>query len=214
MKVTHKNAILCSQVEIQEQTFQHMSREIHDNIGQKLIVAKLHLNTYSSNAASIDPRIHDSIKILTETISDLSDLSRSMSSEQILNNGLIAALEEEVAYLRQTGKYVIELNVSGNFFGTDKSAELVLLRIVQEALNNVIKHSNASRITIEFAYDNAGAELTITDNGCGFLITKKNESGIGLANMKKRAMIIGGNCTITSKPGEGTSLMIKIPAND
>ena len=115
LKVAHENELLQSQLEIQEQTFQNISREIHDNIGQKLSLAKLNLNTLSfwdTNKAIL--QVNDSVNMISESINDLSDISRSMSSEIILNNGLVKALEIETTQLEKSGLFKITLKVSGN----------------------------------------------------------------------------------------------------
>ena len=115
LNVSHQNALLQSRIEIQEQTFQNISREIHDNIGQKLTLAKLHLNTLNfTNSDNTIMQVNDSVNIISEAINDLSDMSRSMSSEIILNNGLIKALELEAAQLTKSGIFKTNFSVTGN----------------------------------------------------------------------------------------------------
>jgi len=215
LKDAHQNNLLKSQLEIQEQTFQNISREIHDNIGQKLTLAKLHLNTLDVkqiNGHYI--KVKNAIEMIGEAINDLSDISRSMSSELVLQNGLIKALEFEVSQLSKLGLYKINLFVSTNTVFLDAHTELVLFRIVQEALNNVIKHSFASVINISINFDNNELELQIKDDGTGFLQENNTEHGIGLGNMSKRAKMLGGECSISTGSGQGTIIMIKIPIND
>src|SRR5690349_4385008 len=144
LKVSHQNSLLQSQLEIQEQTFQNISREIHDNIGQKLTLAKLHLNTLGyDDIEKTTIQVNDSVTMISEAINDLSDLSRSMNSEIILNNGLIKALEFEAVQITKSGKYKISFSATGNPVFLDANTELVLFRIVQEALTNIIKHACA-----------------------------------------------------------------------
>jgi len=127
LKASHENAMLQSQLEIQEQTFQNISQEIHDNIGQKLTLAKLHLNTLDmEDAANALLQIQDSVKMIGETINDLSDISRSLSSEIILNNGFIKALEFEVNQLNKTRLYNIKLSVTGDSIFMEAQKELLL----------------------------------------------------------------------------------------
>ena len=211
LKESHQNALLQSQLEIQEQTFQNISREIHDNIGQKLTLAKLHLNTleYINNNKTIS-QVNDSINMISEAISDLSDLSHSMSSEIIFNNGLIKALDSEVALLSKSGIYKIGFSVTGNPIFMDANTELVLFRIVQEALNNIVKHSDASQINIHLYYDTFLLTMEINDNGKGF-DAEKQQTGTGLQNLKKRAAILKGNLNISSSKNIGTKIKIDIP---
>ena len=211
LNTSHENALLLSQLEIQEQTFQHISREMHDNIGQKLTLAKLYLNTLKyQDGNKTMMQINDTINIMSEAISDLSNISRSMSCEIILNNGLIKALEYEFAQLEKPGKYKINFSVRGNpvFLKTD--TELLLFRITQEALNNIIKHADASQIYITLDYNDFLLSMTITDNGKGF-DSGLPITGTGIQNIKKRVAILKGCVNISSKKESGTQIKIEIP---
>ncbi|HAO46191.1 MAG TPA: hypothetical protein DCQ97_04655 [Chitinophagaceae bacterium] len=211
LKISHQNTLLQSQLEIQEQTFQNISREIHDSIGQKLTLAKLHLNTLDhSQGNGIAARIMDSVEMITEVINDLSDISKSMNSEIILNNGLIKALEFEASQLLKSGRYAIDFSVSGSPVFLAANSELVLFRIAQEALTNIIKHAEATEIKIRLHYNSNGITLIIEDNGKGFKSTEIN-FGTGLSNMKKRAGTLNGKLTTHSTPHTCTQIIIEIP---
>ena len=211
LKTSHENILLQSQLEIQEQTFQNISREIHDNIGQKLTLAKLYLNTLDSADTDINRlQVNNSVNIIGEAINDLSDLSHSMSSEIILNNGLIRALEFEAAQLTKSGIYKICFSATGNPVFMDTNTELMLFRIVQEVLNNIVKHADASDIDINLHYTDALLIIEIKDNGKGFY-TGKTWPGTGLQNIKKRTHILKGICNIESNIGVGTQIKIEIP---
>ncbi len=215
LEIVHRNAILQSQIEIQEQTFQNISRELHDNVGQKLSLVKLSINTIANAGfPEINDQLMSSAQVLTEAIDDVRDISRSMSSEQILANGLENALKHEVAFLKNAGIHNVNMVVEGNIFYQDKSVELILFRIIQEAFNNIIKHANATAISIKLIYSDPDFLLLIHDNGAGFQPDDIIRSGIGLANMKTRAKTINADCTIQSNTNDGTILKIKIPAND
>jgi two-component system, NarL family, sensor kinase len=214
LKTSHQNALLQSQLEIQEQTFQNISREIHDNIGLKLTLAKLHLNTlnYIDTSKTI-LQVNDSVNMISEAINDLSDLSHSMSSEIILNNGLIKALDFEVAQLKKSGIYKISFSTTGNLIFLNADTELVFFRIAQEALNNIIKHAGATVIEIQLHYDNFMLTMEINDNGIGFY-TDEAFPGTGLKNIKKRADMLKGNFIINSTANIGTQIKIEIPLNE
>lgn len=215
LKIKHETSMLQSQVEIQEQTFENISREIHDNIGQKLTLAKLQLNTVNLNDGKhISERLHDAVSMISEAINDLSDISRSMSSEIILNNGLIKALEFEVAQLNKSSLYRIDLVVNGNPVFFDSQKELVLFRIVQEALNNIMKHAAAMEIRLSLNYLDNTVEMQISDDGKGFVNGAGSLKGTGISNMKRRAELLNGKCTVFSIPGEGTQIKIEIPINE
>ena len=213
LKVAHENELLQSQLEMQEQTFQHISREIHDNIGQKLSLAKLNLNTLTfADTDKVIVQVNDTVNMISESINDLSDISRSMSSEIVLNNGLIKALEFEKKQLEKSSVYKIELVVTGEPVFMEAERELVLFRIAQEALNNIVKHATATTIIIELHYDTNLLNFDISDNGKGFSPGhKNNERSTGLINMTKRANMLNGKCTVVSQPGIGTMVKIEIP---
>lgn len=211
LKDSHKNALLQSQLEIQEQTILNISREIHDNIGQKLTLAKLHLNTLGYESTEKQPvEVKDSIMMISEAINDLTNLSRSMNSDILLNNGLIRALEHEAELLTKSGLYEINLQVSGDPVFLDASSELILFRIVQEAVNNIIKHAAASVIEIGLHYGNELLIMSVADNGKGFQ-ADQNHYGAGLLNMKKRAAMLKGVLQVSSIPNLSTQIKIEIP---
>lgn len=213
LKSSHENALLQSQLEIQEQTLQNISRELHDNIGQKLTLAKLHLNTLAfDDIDSVAAQVIDSVSIISDAINELSDLSHSMSSEIILNNGIIKALEYEKLQLEKSGLFTIYLETTGDPVYLDGNTELVLFRIVQEALNNIVKHASATVIQIHMHYDNTNLSIEVNDNGRGFN-TANPVNGAGLLNVKKRTAMLGGELKISSYKSKGTAIIIKIPLN-
>lgn len=212
LNVRHENALLKAQLEMQEYTFQNISREIHDNIGQKLSLAKLYLNTipYSKlNTPAI--QVVDSVTIVSEVINDLSDIARSMNSEIILNNGLVKGIEFEVAQLKKSGIYEIDFEVTGNSIFFDFKRELIVFRIIQESLHNIMKHAEASEINIRLHYNASHLNLKIMDNGKGFIKDAKKD-GTGLINIRRRTSLLEGDFSITSSK-VGTQLVFTIPIN-
>lgn len=210
LKMHQKNDLLQAQLEMQEQTFANISGEIHDNIGQKLTLAKLQLNTLPVNGnTELRNQVDQSVQMISEVISDLSDMSRSMSSEIVLQNGLIKAIDFEVGQIAKTGLYEIKLRITGEPVFLPSSTELVLFRIIQEALHNVIKHAAASRIFIELDYSGSNLGLVVRDNGLGFDPDQNTARGIGLGNMQRRAKIIDANFKIETARGEGTVITLQ-----
>jgi signal transduction histidine kinase len=212
LKQSYERIMLHSQLEIQEQTFQNISKEIHDNIGQKLFLAKLHLHSLSFNENSfIKEKVNDSISLIGDSITDLSDISRSLSSEIVLVNGLLNALEFECSQIERLGLFNIKLLVHGEVIFLDFQKELVLFRIVQEALNNIVKHAAAKIILLKLYFDKKMFRMDIIDDGIGFVLNEGGERGMGLFNMKRRAETLNGKCRINSVPNNGTAIEIEIP---
>jgi len=211
LKSEHENEILKAQIKVQEQTFQHIANEIHDNIGQKLSFAKLQLNVmqdfYNKHQQEI---IQEIAAVITESLSDLRNLSSSLSLDFIANNGFIKAVENEIEKLNKSGLYQFKLIVQGDSQFLDVDKELMLFRIVQESLNNVVKHAQAKQILIKLHYTTNNLVVSIEDDGIGFDVKKKS-NGSGLSNISKRALSIGGFATINSSKLTGTTVQINIP---
>ena len=213
LKSLHENALLQAKLEIQEQTFQNISREIHDNIGQKLSLATIHLNVLCyDNGEQTKNSVANSMEIISEAIKDLSDISKSMSSETLLEKGLIKAIDMEISQLQKSGLYKVELINSGDKTVLEHKKELILFRIVQESLHNIIKHAQATYICISLHFNDCNLMLSIEDNGNGFVHDKKKH-GIGLNNIRNRTSMLGGKFSITSNEG-GTCLNFDIPINN
>jgi len=214
-----QQTLLQAQLEIQEQTLKNISQEIHDNIGQSLSLAKLHLNTMdAAQPASLEEKIDDSRKLVSKAIRDLRQLSHSLDADQIGRIGLLRALEAELELLNRTGTHQARLETDGTPYPIDKQKELLLFRIVQEALHNVIKHAEASFIILQIGYTPAGLGLKILDDGKGFDIPlqRTNENitfGVGIRNMHDRANLIGATFHIVSTPGTGTQITLFLSQN-
>ena len=213
IRVKHEQNILSTKIEIQEQTFENISREIHDNIGQKLSLAKLHLNILKSeNSIDKNDKLIGTLNLISAAIEDLGDLSRSISADFIQNNGLIKAIEFEVRQLKKLNKFDIHFILNGETLFLTNQKELIIFRVLQESLNNIIKHANCSQIRIWLSFGEKQLILGISDNGIGFnQIESPNNSGNGLGNMKKRADSIGANLQIQSASSKGTQLILTIP---
>jgi signal transduction histidine kinase len=213
LKMQFENQLLESQVEIHEQTLKNISEEIHDNIGQMLSLVKLNLNTFPPDLEEpVQKKISDTEELLGKAINDLRDLNQSMHGDKISAMGLEAALAQELKQLQKTGMFDTELLVEGHNYQLEQQKEIILFRIVQEALNNAIKHSGAKKIAIYLLYSPESFLLKITDNGKGFDATgyPPSLSGIGLGSMKNRAVLMGADFVVHSSAGNGTGITIEL----
>lgn len=219
LQLNQDKSILNAQLEIQEETFKHISQEIHDNISLSLTLAKLNLNTLSlAETGKKISAIESSIDLISKALSDLNDISKSMDTDLIESQGLISALKYEADLIRKAGTYDIELEIEGNPVYMESSKELLIFRMIQEACNNIIKHAEADQIRIMLNYTNDHLKILVCDNGKGFdtqLVfgnaTQKRTSG--LRNIKNRASLINATVVIESNPASGTKLEILIPIN-
>lgn len=207
------HALLQTQIEIQEQTFKKVAQEIHDNIGQILSLAKLNLNTFPViTDAAIQARVDDTKQLIGKAIVDLRDLSRSLHGHKMNELGLEQAISSELKILKNTGKFATALLITGSPYKLDSKKEMVLFRMVQEAMNNAIKHSKAKNIDVQLMYGTEIFQLSITDNGIGFnpANLQAQQTGIGLKSMQNRAGLIGGIFSVLSDSATGTSIIIEI----
>ncbi|HMO34192.1 MAG TPA: hypothetical protein PKE07_14450, partial [Lacibacter sp.] len=191
----YNKTILNSQIEIQEETFQNISREVHDNIGQRLSLAKLIFIENNINVLKTNKSVAE--EIIEESISDLKNLSRSLTANLIKEEGLKNAIEKEIDRLIRLANININFSCKGEDYYMSSEKELLLFRIIQEALQNIIRHSASKKAEIYLNYTKEFIELRISDNGRGFFIeNKKNDShrfSSGLSNMKNRATALNGS---------------------
>lgn len=218
IKSFHEKELLKTQLEIQEETFNKISREIHDNISLALTLSKLQLNNFMAGLNEKPMMIASSIDLISKSLVDLNDISKSLDGNQLATHGLINTLESETAVLRRSGIYHVEFDVLGDPFYMDADTELIFFRIFQEACNNIIKHARASRIYVDLYYEKDSLSMKITDNGKGFDVDstlEKNElrKMAGLKNFYTRAKMIGAEVNITSVINIGTTIHIKKPIN-
>lgn len=209
LKFEFQQQLLQTQLEIQEQTLKTISEEIHDNVGQVLSLAKLNLNTFENNP---EKKLADTKELISKAINDLRDLSRSMHGDRIAELGLQQSLADELQILQNSGEFETHVNISGQHYKLSPQQEMVIFRIVQEALNNAIKHAKAKNISLHINYQLQLFTLTVEDDGTGFdTIAMQNKKGIGLKSMQNRAQLIGATCTLQSSDKKGTAITIELP---
>jgi|SRR5689334_18641828 len=217
LKHDHEKTILKTQLEMQEQTFQHISREIHDNISLSLTLAKLNLNTLDwNNPPQAKNQLDSTLQQISKAIVDLSHISKGMNSDLITNLGLIEVLKNETDRLKELNLFEVSYTITGNTVFMDSQKELVIFRIIQEAFNNIIKHAGATAVRLNLEYNFDHIKVLITDNGQGFSKeavdqNKNKESGAGLNNMQKRAALFNGTTIIESAVEVGTNIHVTIP---
>ena len=205
--------LLRTQLEIKEQTLKNVSQEIHDNIGQTLSLARMTLNIMAMEQDGNPEKINQSQALVGKAIQDLRDLSKTLNADMLLFSGLLPALEAELKAIEKTGVFDTELFIEGQAFKMDPQKELILYRIVQEALQNILKHAEASQIKITALFNPKSFNLEIHDNGRGFntdTVLSENR-GSGLLNMKNRAQLIGGLFLCQSGITDGTTINITLP---
>ncbi|RYY56644.1 MAG: hypothetical protein EOO09_05810 [Chitinophagaceae bacterium] len=209
MKQDFDNQILHAQVEVQEATFSALGRELHDNIGQLLSSTKMLLGLTERSIPQVPDTLLTATETLGQAISELRALSKSLTREWLEQFDFVQNLQSETRRLSADDNLQISLHSIPRIpLGADK--QLLLFRIVQEGIQNVLKHAGASTLQIRVSHEVTLLHVSLTDNGKGFEpdgIT----GGIGLLNMKQRVKVLGGSIRWTRPDGGGTSVEIKLP---
>jgi signal transduction histidine kinase len=208
--------ILDAQIKVQEQTFKSISSEIHDNIGQRLTLAKLQLNIALGNPhllESVKNRIHNAVDSLTDCIADLRDLSRSLSYDRIGISGFQELIENDLKQLTSVYPISYDCIRHGELYVIGIDKELIIYRIFQEIIQNAIKHASANKFSVTLHYQKDHLNILFEDDGVGFDVNKIKFPN-GLNNIRDRAFSMNSNMEIHSKPGLGTRITLKIPYNE
>jgi signal transduction histidine kinase len=197
----------------QEEERSRLARDLHDGVGGLLSGVKLSMSNMKGNVFLSEENAHsfeNVISQLDQSIAELRRVSHNMMPEALIKYGLKEALENYCENINVSGKIKVQLQTYGMENRMEQSSEIIIYRMIQELLNNVIKHADARNVLIQLVREEDHFNLTVEDDGKGF-DTKENENktGAGLANIKARAAYLNGNVDIVSKKGEGTSVNIE-----
>ena len=221
LKATFEQEIIKSQIEIYNQTLQGIAQELHDNIGQILTVVKIHLNNVEGSIQESEEKssILQANLLVNQAIQDIRELSKSLNEDFIYDFGLSQSIAHELQRVEKTKQFKTSFIIQGDVYSLGNKREIVLFRIMQEIINNALKYSRASLLTVKLNYTNQNFSLEVSDNGVGFDLTdvQQNElkvSGSGLRNIIRRSEIIGGKCEIDSVPGNGTRISVQLVNQD
>ncbi|HEY0340469.1 MAG TPA: ATP-binding protein, partial [Steroidobacteraceae bacterium] len=203
---------------VQEAERRTLARELHDAVGQELTALSLNLTIIDDALPDETPhkvreRLEDSQGLLEKTTCHLRDIMVELRPPGLDELGLLAALKEHIAQAARRSE--IKMTIAGTeprprLAATD---EIALFRIVQEAVNNIVKHAQASEAQVSLQQHAGGVLLSITDNGVGFDTARKpimGGYGMGTTTMRERAEAIGGRLQLQSAPGEGTRVTVEL----
>ncbi len=200
MKKSFEQALLQSQIEVQESTLSTLSKDLHDNIGQLLSTVKVLLGITERNLTSPPDTLLTANATVGQAINELRSLSKSLDKEWLEQFNLIENLSNEVNRLNSVDSVKLKLhNEKKVMLQADK--QIILFRIVQEAIQNALKHASAKNILISVEILNDILVTSVKDDGKGFEKYLKPD-GVGIINMKHRAKLLGGSIEwCNSNPG-------------
>jgi signal transduction histidine kinase/Tfp pilus assembly protein PilF len=196
-------------MEIQEQERKRIAEDLHDSLGHLLSTAKLNLQ-----ALPEDQRLlcAPTLQLLDQASSEMRDISFNLMPQTLEEEGLIPALYELADKIKKSSLYDIIVQVHDmHQIELDKQTKFNIYRIVQEAVNNILKHANAKEINIQLIKQDDHLSIMIEDDGKGFDTALTKKGGRGLRNITARSEWLHGSITIDSTPGKGTTISIVIP---
>lgn len=212
-----QQALLETEVEIREQTLADIARELHDNIGQIASLAKIQLNMLPSPEGQSEfEKLEESRQLLQHLISEIRGLSNSLNYENVQNVGLIGMMEKDIVRINKSGFVKVIFHNSLSDLSLDSKIAIFLYRMFQEAINNILKHSEADEVIVSLEQKNQELILQVADNGIGIKYSElqsllESSTGNGLRNIKHRCKLIGAKFNMESRENIGTFISINLP---
>ncbi len=207
-------------ISIQEDERRRISRELHDDAGQALTAMKINIEMLEKEipegTASVRKRLADTKQLLSHTLQEIRTLAFELRPSLLDHFGVQSAIKEYSKIFSERTNIEVEVlgeNIVERF---PPELDILLYRCAQEALNNVVKHSKATNVTIEIAHEKGGVYMRVKDNGNGFDVKEvfeenKNGISIGLFGMKERVALLNGSLKIHSERNKGSELEILVP---
>lgn len=214
LKKAFEHELLKSQMEVREQTLQTIALDLHDNIGQLLGLTIMTLSAVNlDDREKAQEKIGAAEEFAKRSVKEVRALARLLHGEEQINRGLVAAIALELEWMEKARQYQVVYSHNVPEIPVSKDKETMLYRLFQESLNNIFRHAQAKEIRINLDYSHQRLLLSISDDGIGFNVNEvlKQQKGMGLHNLHKRAGMIGGEANIHSVPGAGTQVAISIP---
>jgi two-component system, NarL family, sensor histidine kinase UhpB len=198
-------------LQAQEQERARVARDLHDEVNQSLTGLLLRLEAVRESAPpELEPELAETKALANQAMRELLSLARQLRPTALDDLGLAAATAGQVEQMAR-GEIEAEFAAEGDLSSLGDDAQLVVYRVAQEALSNAARHSGAARVEVRLRrLESGGVELVAADDGRGFAFDE-SEGGLGIAGMRERALLIGGELTIESRPGRGTTVRLTVP---
>jgi two-component system sensor histidine kinase UhpB len=193
----------------QEEERARVARDLHDEINQSLTALLLRLEAVREAAPpELEEELEATKGLANQAMRELLTVARDLRPTALDDLGLAAAIAGQVKMVSQSG-IEAELIEDGSLSDLDGDVQLVVYRVAQEALSNAARHSGAKRVAVILRRAGRGVELEVADDGRGFPF-EQSEKGLGIAGMRERALQVGGELTIESRPGQGTTVRLRV----
>src|SRR5471032_2931632 len=201
--------------QIKEEERKRIAREIHDDLGQNLLVLRIEADMLATRTRQRHPRLHararSTLGHIDSTIKSVRHIINDLRPT-VLDLGLSAAVEWQIAQFRQRSGMVCELIEHQCDIVIDDHGATALFRVLQESLSNILQHARASMVRVELRQHMGMLSMTITDNGVGIRANSRNKiASFGLVGIEERISILGGQCSFSGSPNGGTVVSVSVP---
>jgi two-component system, NarL family, sensor kinase len=211
-KLKQEKQLIQAVINAEEHERSRIAADLHDGIGQLLSAAKLNLHALeNAKTESKQMILEKAILLVDESAKEVRSVSHNIMPNALIKSGIVSAIKKFIDQL-QSDKLKIKIETSGLTKSINSNIEIVVYRIIQECINNVIKHSKANQLYITLSIEKEFLNIMIEDNGIGFDKNKtKIRDGIGLSNIETRIKFLKGVMEIDSRPNQGTAIGFHIP---
>ena len=199
-----------------EEERQHISRELHDELGQTLTATKINLRLLQKQDGERGERLQPAVDMMDRMIAQVRAISLDLRPPLLDEAGLIPALKSELRQVADRTAMDIRLEVADGFPALPPTIETVLFRAIQEAVSNALRHASASRIDVGLCHVDGAVEVEVRDDGRGFDVDVVRQRALrgehlGLLGVDERVNSVGGSVRLESAPGRGTVLHVRVP---
>src|SRR5215218_100406 len=195
----------------QEEERARVARDLHDEVNQSLTALLLRLEAARAKApVELAHELAETKALANRAMEELLMLARQLRPTALDDLGLKAALAGHVKELGRRGKINARFDSQGDFSGLPADVQLVVYRVAQEALSNAAQHSGAEHVQVRLVREGDRVELTVSDNGSGFTFDQAAR-GLGIGGMRERALLVGGDMQVESRPDVGTRVALTVP---
>lgn len=210
MKEEYDKQLMWSQIEMQEEAFAHLGQELHDDIGQLLSSTKLLINVTQRNMADVPDTLITAEATLSTAIQHLRALSKSFSRQWLDQFSLIDNLKAEIDRINASKAITVKFSYDVMVLPLQAEPQIILFRIIQEAIQNCIKHARPQIIDISMRQSNQQLIVIIADDGAGFDKSVMSK-GLGIRNMQHRTQLLKGEINWEVTTAGGTAVVINLP---
>ena len=191
-----------------------LAKELHDGIGGLMSMIKLQFTNFKKSHSEIqqNDEYNDALNLLNTASQDIRKISHALMPSALERLGLIDATEQFCTQMQQSANIEIDFQHYNLETRLPQKMELLIYRMIQELLNNIIKYANAKEVLVQLSKTEKIISVTVEDDGIGFDVsTIKNKDGIGLHSMQNRINLLGGKMDIDTAIGKGTSIHVELP---